>query len=265
MSPPSTGEPVIPGWPGPARRRHRLRSVTFGTLLVVGLCGLGIAAVGTAHQLLPRRFTATQQRQITAWEMTRRWRALTASEIFPAAVRYELPGSALYATGGLALNASRLTIDTSTGCSKSLSSAAAKVLARHDCEAVLRATYLDATGSLVATVGVAVLPDTGAALAVARDLGHNPSAEPLLALPVSRTLAASFRNPQRQLSRVLAAGPYVIFSTAGFTDGRHRVNISADSYLDQELTSLATGLSASARSILGRQPPVPTCPGAPGC
>jgi hypothetical protein len=245
--------------------RRRLRQVIFGTLLLAGLCGLGIAAVGTAHQLEPRRFTPAQQRKIEAWEMTRRWRAQTAGEIFPAAVSYRLPGQVFDTGGGLTLSASRLTIATSTSCTGSLSKTAARILASHGCAAVLRATYLDATGSLVATVGVAVLPDSGAALAAARDLGADPSAEPLRALPVGRTLASAFRNPQRQLSKVSAAGPYVIFSTAGFTDGRGRVGISADGYLNDELTSLATGLSASASSILGRQPPVPACPGAPGC
>jgi hypothetical protein len=239
--------------------------VAFVTLLAAGLFGLGVAALGAAHQLLPRQFTITQRQQIANWEMTRRWRALAAGKIFPAAVSYHLPGVALDAAHGLKLSAHRVTIASSASCKGSLSASAASVLAQHGCGAVLRATYVDASGSLVATVGVAVLPNGNEARAVFDALGRRASAEPLRALTAAGTLASRFRDPQRQLSKIAWAGPYVVFSTAGFTDGRPRVKIYSDSYLDHELTSLADGLSSSARSILGSQPPVPTCPGAPGC
>jgi hypothetical protein len=239
--------------------------VAFVTLLIAALCGLGVAAVGAAHQLLPRQFTAAQRQRIETWEMTRRWRALPAGKIFPAAVSYQLPSSAFYGQPGLKLSAHRLTIDTSANCKGSLSVTAARILAHHGCAAVLRATYVDASGSLVATVGVAVLPDSSAAQAVVSALGNGSAAEPLRALKVAGTLADEFRDPERQVSRVAAAGPYVVFSTAGFTDGRPREKISTDAYLDHELTSLTAGLSKSASSVLGSQPPPPTCPGAPGC
>lgn len=257
--------------PGSSAPRHRVRVVAFVTLLIVGLCGLGIAAVGAAHQLLPRRFTVRQQQQIATWEMTSRWRRLAAGKIFPSTVSYSIPDSAFipgsrFSLGaGLKLSARRATISSSTSCAASLSVTAARILARHGCAAVLRATYVDASGSLVATVGVAVLPDSAAARAAVSALGHRASAEPLRALRATGTLAAGFRDPQRQLSRVAVAGPYLVLSTAGFTDGRSQVKVASDPYLDHELTSLADGLSASASSLLGKQPPLPTCPGAPGC
>lgn len=249
----------------PMRPRRRAVQVAVTVVLVAGLCGLGIAAVGAAHQLLPRRFTAAQQRQIAAWEVARRWFAYPAGKIFPATVSYKVPGSAFLSTRGLALDARRLSIAKSTECSAtSVSTAAARVLRHYGCKAVLRATYVDASGSLVATVGVAVLPDSVAAQAAASRLGR-PSAEPLSSLQVAHSPAAAFGDPQRQLSRVTAAGPYVILSTAGFSDGRRRVDIASDGYLDAELKGLAAGLSASAGSVLGSQPPPPTCPGSPGC
>jgi hypothetical protein len=242
-----------------------MRVLAFVTLLIAGMCGLGVAAVGAAHQLLPRQFTPAQRQKIATWEMTRRWRALPAGKIFPVAVSYQLAGSAFYGQHGVELSARRVSIDTSTSCAASLSTTASKVLTHHGCAAVLRATYVDASGSLVATVGVAVLPDSGAAQAVLKILGHHASAEPLRALKAPGTLAGKFRDPQRQLSKVAQAGPYVVFSTAGFADGRPRVKVSSDFYLDHELTSLAAGLSKSASSVLGSQPPLPACPGAPGC
>ena len=40
---------------------------------------------------------------------------------------------------------------------------AARVLAAYGCTTILRATYADATGSMLVTVGVAVLPSSAAA------------------------------------------------------------------------------------------------------
>jgi hypothetical protein len=256
----------LPPMPQPRRPRRRAAKTAVAVLLVAGLCGLGVAAVGAAHQLLPRQFTAAQQRQITAWEIARRWFAYPAGKIFPATVSYRVPAGALGSSHSLALDARRLSIATLTKCAPtSLSATATRILRRYGCEAVLRATYVDASGSLVATVGVAVLPDSDAAREVVTKLGHRPSAEPLTSLQVARSPAAGFGDPERQLSRVTATGPYVILSTGGFADGRRRVDIATDPYLDAELTSLAVGLSGSAGSVLGRQPPPPTCPGSPGC
>src|SRR5262249_35840135 len=41
--------------------------------LILGLAGFAASAIGVAIQLLPRHFTASQQRQIEAWEVLRRW------------------------------------------------------------------------------------------------------------------------------------------------------------------------------------------------
>jgi hypothetical protein len=131
----------------------------------------------------------------------------------------------------------------------------------------LRATYLDSSGSLVVTVGIAVLPDSSAAQAAASGLtsaGSGATAA-VRALAVAGTPAAGFRDRQRQLSSAIAAGPYVIMSTAGFTDGRRHVSIGTDQYYDAEMTSLADGLAQSASNLIGAEPSVPTCPGAPGC
>src|SRR5215470_8147679 len=75
---PAVPAPMYPGPPsrpgaGGGRRR---RSAVFALLLVAALGGLSVAAVGIAHGLLPRHFTAAQRRQISDWEMERRWRVL---------------------------------------------------------------------------------------------------------------------------------------------------------------------------------------------
>lgn len=247
-------------------RRGRGRAALFGLLLAAGLCGLAVSAFGVAHQLLPRQFTVAQQRRIMTWQMTRRWRAESAGQIFPQTVRYDLPQSALDSSQGLVLAAHRLGIATKTSCAAGLTAKAARILVAHGCSAVLRASYLDASGSLVATMAVAVLPDAQAARMATGELtgpGRNPAL--VQSLRVARTAAAAFGDAQRQLSSTSYGGPYVIMTTVGFADGRHKVRVSADQYLDQEMLSLVHGLSGSADAALGRPPTTPVCPGAPGC
>jgi hypothetical protein len=235
-------------------------------LLGIGLCGLAAAAAGVAHQLLPRQFTVAQQRHIMTWEMTRRWRAVPAGKIFPAVVAYKVPAAAVNASQGLVLYARRLGISPAASCASAVSGAAAAVLAASHCSTVLRATYVDSSGSMVVTVGVAVMPDAQMAAAAAHKLsaGGNGLALAITALPVARTAASGFHDRQRQLSAATDEGPYVILSTAGFTDGRRHVRLASDYYYDQEMTSLAEGL-AQATGAIGAPPAIPRCPGAPGC
>lgn len=234
-------------------------------VLVAGLAGLATSAVGIAHQLLPRRFTTAQRRAILAWEMERRWRALPAGTIFPAAVPYELPADELGATSNLVLNARRLAIGRATSCTSAASGTAVRLLRDHDCSAALRATYADSSDSLVATITVAVLPSASAARTVVRDLPGSGAGQMVVrALRIAGTPAARFGDAQRQLSGTAHVGPYVILATAGFSDARHHLRI-ADHYLDMEMVSLVSGLMHAASSTLGGPPPVPTCPGAPGC
>jgi hypothetical protein len=237
-------------------------------LLVVALCGLAVSAVGIAHQLLPRQFTPAQQRQIMSWEVSRRWRALPAGKIFPATVPYELPAGLFGAASGpgLRLDARRLGIAPAESCAAGAPSAAVAVLRRYGCVALMRATYLDSTGSLVTTVGVAVLPDAAAAAATAHAMAANGRGFSLAvrALAVAGTPAAGFADPQRQLYLAAQTGPYVVMSTAGFTDGRRRVPIVTDAYLYEEMRALDASVAAAAAG-LGALPPLPMCPGTSGC
>ena len=242
-----------------------MRQVAFSMVLTAGLAGLALSAVGIAHQLLPRRFTTAQRRAISAWEMERRWRALPAGKIFPASVSYQLPAGALGATSNLTLDARRLGISPATRCSSAVAGAALRVLNDHACSAALRATYADSSGSMVATVTVAVLPATSAADDVVRALPDSGAGQIVIrALRIAGTPAAGFDNDDRQLSRTEAVGSYVIMVTAGFSDGRHRM-VLTDPYVNTEMGSLVSGLTGAASSALGARLRIPSCPGAPGC
>ena len=142
--------------------------------LILGLAGLAASMIGVAIQLLPRQFTAGQQRQIEAWQVMRRWQATPAGQIFPASVSYQLSAQALQDAAPLALDALRVSIAPQVSdCAKAVTSqVAGAMLRRNGCEAVLRATYIDATRSYVMTVGVAVLPTAAAAASAASGLSQ---------------------------------------------------------------------------------------------
>lgn len=253
-----------PGAPAGSRWRRA------GLLLVIvaALCGLGIAAAGFVSQVTPRTFTAAQRHQIQSWEVASRWRSLPVSAIFPATVRYQLSGATLDGSQALTLSARRLGVSSPATCAAGADAVTARVLRRYHCATLLRATYADASGSMVATVGVAVLPDAAAATAAGYRLGTAAAdGEPYGVRPagVSGTLAARFADGQRQLFLDTEAGPYVILTTIGYSDGRPRTRSGSDRYLSREMASLAQGLSQQESGVLGAPPPVPSCPGAPGC
>ena len=72
-------------------RRGRGRRTAAILALILGLVGFAVSVTAVAIQLLPRQFTAGQQRQIEAWEVMRRWQTMPAGQIFPASVSYQLP------------------------------------------------------------------------------------------------------------------------------------------------------------------------------
>jgi hypothetical protein len=232
------------------------------TALVLGIAGLGISLVGISTQLLPRQFTTLQQRQITDWEAGARWRVLPAATIFPATVRYA-PPAALDDAAGLTLTATRIGIARQASCRTATDPSAAAVLARHGCEAVLRASYVDETGSYVVTVGVAALPGAAQAKAANRELPGGAAG--VRTVRFAGTPAAVFTDKRRQISARVAAGSYLILYTIGYADGRPRVRVTADKYADAEMTSVGAGVARAVGSVLGAPVPPPRCPGTPGC
>jgi hypothetical protein len=257
------------------RRGARGRRVAALIALVLGLAGFVISATGMATQLLPRRFSAAQQQHIESWEIAGRWQQLTAGQIFPASVSYQLSAQVLQDATPLNLNALRVAIAPQSGCGPSVTAAAASVLRHDGCQAVLRATYLDATGSYVMTVGVAVLPSAAAAakadrslaqprLTAANQSGAGRLAAGILVVRYHGTAAAMY-DYSRQISASFAAGPYLVMYAAGYADSRPRVPVASDHYADAEMTSLADGVAQSVADTLAAPPASPHCPGTPGC
>ena len=276
--PPYRSQPSRSGRPGRPRRPRRRRAgfAVVITALVLGIVGLGISLVGIVPRLLPRQFTTLQQQQIKDWEAGARWRTLPAGSIFPATVRYPPPTALDDAR--LTLTASRIGIAKQASCRKATDAAAvvdpaaAAVLARHGCEAVLRASYVDGTGSYVVTVGVAVLPGAAQAKAANRDLANRDLASDagrvgasVLTARFAGTPTAEFTNDRREISGRAVAGSYLIFYTTAYADGRSWVPITDDRYADAEMTAVGAGVARKVGSVLGAPVPPPRCPGTPGC
>ena len=273
---PARGDGPPPGGAGqpepqpPGRHRHGSPASTAiaAGALVLGLIGLVISLFGVATELMPRAFTAGQQRQITDWEYGRNWRALSAGAIFAASVSYQAP--AVLDDSALTMTARRIGVARQSACPAAVDAVAAKVLARNGCSAVLRATYADSTDSYVVTVGVAVLPSTTQAAAAASELPPDVLdaggiARGVHAVSFKGTAAAWFTNQRRQLSGSVQGGTYVALWTVGYADSRPREPVSGDGYADKEMTSVGSGVAEAALAAVGRPVPPPHCPGTPGC
>ena len=232
----------------------------------MALAGLAGALAALVLNVAPRTFSPAQQQKITTWEVGKRWRTWPAGRIFPAAIPYELTPAALDSPDGVRLAARRIGIAPQAPCAAAADRAASRVLARQGCEAMLRATYQDATGAFAVTIGIAVLPTPGQASDSVHALPRGVSATPSVrAVQFRHTLVAGFTDPARQLSQAISAGPYLVMSTVGYADGRPKVRESADPYDKAEMLSLASGISDWIGSRIGVSPPPPRCPGGPAC
>jgi len=256
------------------RRRRPLLAILFALL---ALAGLVVAGAEIRTQLKPRTFTAAQQSRIKAWEVARRWRVIPKDELFPSAIRYRLTAGP---TGQgkseiLRLHAKRLGIARQASC-KRAAGGSRELMAKLEgdgCWALLRSTYSDATGSLVVTAGIAVLANKSSSLGAARFLtggsgvGLGGESKQLVLRPfrVRGTSAALFAFPQRQLSWVVATGPYLVMATVGYADGRPHVQIRDDPYVKQEMMDLAEGVAVRIAGPLKAKLNRPVCPGVPGC
>jgi hypothetical protein len=258
--------PSYGGQPPYRARRGSRRWFAAVAALVLGVAGLALSLTGVVFQLLPRQFSEQQQQQITDWELGKDWRTLSAGNIFPASLDYGAPQS-LTDDHRLRLTADRVGIAPQATCAVATDQAVAAVLARNGCEAMLRATYVDGTGSYVITVGVAAMPGSAQVSAAKRELAGTggSTGAGLRTVPVAGSLAAAFTNGRRQLSGSLSASPYLVFYTIGYTDDRPRVPVTADTYADAEMMAAGAGVAHAVVAAGDKPVPPPHCPGTPGC
>ena len=262
----------------PRRPRHLRGRRAFALIaLLLGLAGFAVSATGLAIQLLPRQFTAAQQQQIANWEIASRWQQLTAGQIFPASIPYQLSPALLQDATPLSVAAMRVGVAPQSGCGAGVTtSAAATVLRRDGCQAVLRATYVDATQTYVMTVGVAVLPGDAAAKRASQSLSAAAADRRKTAPTRTRWPPASWWSgttvPRPAFTTTAGRSPRASprvrtwsCTPPGTRTADRACRVSPDRYSYAEMTSLASSVAQSVADTLAAPPVRPHCPGTPGC
>jgi hypothetical protein len=198
-----------PASPPPRRRRGRLVAVVV--LVVLGVVCIAGGAVTLVRELT-RSATKSEIAAAQAEEIATRWERLPAGTIFPARISYQNEE-------GVATSATLVGIAPQTSCQAALAPAAYAKIRSLGCKVMLRATYLDASGTLVTTIGIAEMPSPLAASSAQGDLVNQAPSASLDAVPFAGTTTADFGDAQRGAAGAQYQGPYLFVYTAGYTDG----------------------------------------------
>jgi hypothetical protein len=252
---PAQGPNPLSAAPGRAGSRRGKRSGVFWLMIgLLVLLALGAAGGGAAGFVIAAHRHPTQA-QITAAgkrEQAVLWERLSAGQIFPPSVGYP---NAL----GAQTKATLVGIAPQARCGSAVDAKAAPVLAAAGCVTVLRATYSDASGTALATVGIAVLRSPAAATKAMSALTAH-GAGGLLAVSFPGTVATGFTGKARETYAAQAvAGPYLFLYAAGYADGRStKLHASSDRDSQGETVTwdLGVNVTTSLVSTL-RAPPNP--------
>jgi hypothetical protein len=192
---------------------HRaVRLLSLLLLIVLGLAGVAGGALAFGKELT-RKATRAEATAALGKEIATRWRLLPAGKIFPAQIRY------LDAQGTFTI-ATLVGIAPPASCRASLEPRVLQRISAFGCVTMLRATYLDASKTLAATVGIGVMASPSAAVRAFDALPVLKPAGGLYTLPFSGTVADGFGNAQRGAAAVQqTSGPYIFLYTDGYTDG----------------------------------------------
>jgi hypothetical protein len=232
-------EPEPESEASPAVQPRRLRRVVFITLIALGV--LLVAGGGAAlAQEMTRAATPAEAAAALQQEIATRWERLPAGRIFPATVSYS-------DVAGNSMVARLVGIAPPVSCRTALGPAGYAVVRGLGCATMLRATYVDASGALATTVGVAVLQSPAAAQR-AEDINMlQAPGDGLHAVTFGGTIAANFGDAARGALGAAAAGPYLFLYTAGFTDGMPGTAAAAQ---ETELNPFGTGVVAGIEAVL---------------
>lgn len=190
-----------------------LRRLTVALLVLAGLAGVGGGAAGLMVELT-RHATHAEAASALREEIASRWRRLPAGQIFKPSVTYTL-------SDGVAATAHLVGIAPAAPCASAADQVVSRALVREGCVTVLRATYVDDSGTVVSTEGIAVMPSESAANKAVADVPTVTSHhEGLKAVPFPGTVTHLFGDRQRAWFTIIPQGPYVFLSTGGYTTAR---------------------------------------------
>ncbi|WP_449065199.1 hypothetical protein [Planomonospora algeriensis] len=217
----------------------------LGTLLLLGGAGTVLQAVRESRQEI---------RNDAHWADL--WRNVPAEEIFPERISRKWspradqldPANAQWV---------RLGIAPQTSCAAGLTGEAARRAEAAGCRGVVRATYADPTGSMIATVAVIGLPDQAAENRLGAYLrGQTWKDDPDLSVrthPVPGTAAARWADTRRNASAALAVDApfihHVVAVSTGSADGRLATRIPAARRSQRRLSEERKPWSAAADDL----------------
>ncbi|WP_283135615.1 hypothetical protein [Rhizohabitans arisaemae] len=232
-------------------RRRRILLALSGLMLAVGSITLLTGGFGLIEQTRARPLTPQERERYIREDVALRWRSWPAAMVFPDGVEYAgLEEVQQYAR--------RIGIADAVPCGTAVDARVGAVLDRHGCTAMLRATYVDQSSSFVITVGIAVLQDEQARARLVRELPVDGRSG-VLPVAFPGTVASGFGPAQRQRTGWVSAGPYVVFSTAGYADGRRREAVPPEELLHSELWPTAQTVAGRIARQLSEPPEVPRC------
>lgn len=232
-------------------QRRKVFVVLLGAIVAMSMIVVLLGTIGLISETRSRPLTPAEQARYKQEEIARRWQAWPATGVFPEEVRYlGLDSATQYAR--------RVGIAPETKCAQGVDAPVGAVLDEHGCVTVLRATYLDETATFVITVGVAVLKDEESRVSATEELTLDDRVG-VLPVPFAGTVTERFGLEQRQRSGWVGAGPYVVFSTAGYADGRTRAAVPPEEILHGELWSTAKSIGNQIAYFLADPPNVPPC------
>lgn len=235
-------EPPVPGAPAaPAKPPRRLARMVVVTLLVaVGLAGVGGGAAALAHELT-RPATKAEQAAALQEEIASRWQRLPAGKIFTPTLGYSTSDF------GANMTATLVGVAPPASCATALDPALATKLRKYGCVTVLRATYLDYSGTQAVTVGIVVMNSAGAANGATSNSELLPDNAGVRTFSLPATVADQFGDAQRRyFSAISSIGTYLFLAAAGYTDGR----VSGSASSTPSLIDLGTGVLASLQSVI---------------
>ena len=216
-----------------------LRRLTVILLILTGLAGVGGGGAGLVLELT-RHATRAEAAAAMSEEIASRWRRLPADRIFPPGVSYDTAGGAMAV-------AHRVGIAPAASCPAALDPAAARAVASGGCITVLRATYLDPSGTLAVTMGIAVMPDTAAAARALSAFKSRMRHAGVRPVPLPGTVTHLFTGTRLARPDAIAVGPYLFMLAGGYTSGHAA---AARTAANPGLDDLSTGLSSQAISVL---------------
>lgn len=224
---------LVPGAPVPPSGRGGTARKVFGSLLA----GFGVLGMLGGGALAAHAYSNSQQDVPNSAYGAVLWRNETADKLFPATVG-EPPNYTYDASDKKIAQWSRMGISQDTSCSKGLSGETKETALKLGCEAVLRATYVDLTGEMVATVAIIVLPKGGTGAQEMGEFLENQSQEDVpdaavVPFAVPGTLAAKWQENRRNGMGGYPYGasdsfPYAVAVTTGSVDGRTSGNLPGE-------------------------------------